>query len=192
MTKKSLVNLFWPLFFLLGASFCFIFVYSQDRQLSTGASSGVTLKEIEPFAYFSLRQKGSLDQLDTAINQLLQTAREQNVFPTGSLFIILHGLPTAEMKSEGMEWEVAFPVTPHALVQAPLEKKIWQFSPVAACLHAGSYETAGETVEKILSWMEEKGYQPEEKIMLTFLDVDPSRVRSQELRIEIWIPGKKI
>lgn len=150
----------------------------------------VTLKQVEPFVYFSLKQKGSFESIDTVINQLIETARSQNVYPAGPLLTIFHG-NLVNIDPEKIEWEVGFPVTPHALVQAPLERKIWEFSPVVACLHAGPYEKMGETIKKMLDWMETNGYVQAGPLLERSVGDDPTRIKSEYLRVEIWIPCKK-
>jgi len=155
-----------------------------------GKMGEVTLKEVEPFVYFSLKQKGSFDSIDTVIAQLIETARSQNVFPAGPLLTLFHG-DLNNIDPEQMEWEVGFPVTPQALVQAPLERKIWQFSPVVVCLHSGSYEKLGETVRKMLDWMEGNGYIQAGPLLQRLLSDDPTKITPENLQVEIWIPCKK-
>lgn len=150
----------------------------------------VKLMQVEPFVYFSLKQKGSFESIDTVINQLIETARSQNVYPAGPLLTIFHG-DLANIDPEKMEWEVGFPVTPHALVQAPLERKIWEFSPVAMCIHAGPYEKMGETIKKMLDWMATNGYVQAGPLLERSIEDDPTRIRPEYLRVEIWIPCKK-
>lgn len=163
------------------------FLVSPQASLRPGE---VIIKEVEPFTYFSLRQKGPFTLIEATINQVIETARGQNVYPAGPLIAIFHSSPD-DTRPEAMEWEVGFPVTPQALVQAPLEKKTWEFSPVAAGLHLGSYDSTGETIQKILDWMAENGYVQAGPILETYLDLGPSGVRPGELRTEIWIPCRK-
>ncbi len=166
----------------------FIFPVAFQAQERIGE---ITLKSIEPFVYFSLRQKGSFESIDMIINQLIETARSQNVYPAGPLLTIFHGDLTS-IDPAKMEWEIGFPVTPQALVQAPLERKIWEFSPVVACIHAGPYEKMGETIRKMLDWMEANGYIQAGPLLERSIEEDPTRIRPNYLRVEIWIPCKKI
>jgi len=156
-----------------------------------GKIGEVTLKEVEPFVYFSLKQKGSFDSIDTVIIQLMETARSQNVFPAGPLLTIFHGDLT-NIDPEKMEWEVGFPVTPQALVQAPLERNIWLFSPVVVCLHSGPYEKLGETIRKMLDWMEANGYVQAGPLLQRLASDDPTKITPENLQVEIWIPCKKV
>jgi len=172
-----------------------MFFFSGSRLLypnhfSGGQSPQIVVKEVEPFVYFSLRQKGPFTLVEATINQLIETARSQNIYPAGPLIAIFHTAP-ADTKPGEMEWEVGFPVTPQALVQAPLEKKVWQFSPVASCVHVGPYDKTGETIQKMFEWLEENGYVQAGPVLETYLDIDPSKVQAQQLRTEIWIPCKK-
>ncbi len=188
--KLALRGAFLGLFSLVSILFVVFGATSFLTSPQTPRPGEIIIKEVEPFSYFSLRQKGSFTLVEATVNQLIETARSQNVYPAGPLIAIFYSSPE-EDKQEEMEWEVGFPVTPHALVQAPLEKKTWAFSPVAASLHVGTYDSTGETIQKILDWMAEKGYVQAGPILETYLDLGPSRTRPGELRTEIWIPCKK-
>lgn len=158
----------------------------------TGASQtqAVAVQEIEPFVYFCIRYKGPFSQIQEAIGRLMEAAGQQNIAPQGPLIGIYYSSP-AEVSPDALEWEVGFPVTPQAFVQAPLEKKEWNFTKVALALHKGSYETTGDTVTKILDWMDANGYVQDGPMLERYLDMDPSSVRPENLRTEIWIPVKK-
>jgi AraC family transcriptional regulator len=95
------------------------------------------------------------------------------------------------VKPEDLEWEMGFPVTVQALVQPPLERKEWNFAQVAASLHKGSYETSGDTIRKIMEWMESNVYSQAGPILERYLDMNPSEVKPEDLKTEIWIPVKK-
>lgn len=150
----------------------------------------VVLKPVEPFAYFSLKQKGSFDMIDSIINQLIETARSQNVYPAGPLITLFHGDLTS-IDPENMEWEVGFPVTSQALVQAPLEKKIWNYALVVSCIHAGPYEKIGETIQKMLDWMNANDYIQVGPLVERSIEADPNKLRPENLYVELWIPCKK-
>lgn len=150
----------------------------------------VVLKPVEPFVYFSLKQKGSFEIIDTIINRLIETARSQNVYPAGPLLTLFHGDLTS-IDPENMEWEVGFPVTPQALVQAPLERKIWDYTLVVSCIHAGPYEKIGETIQKMLDWMNANDYVQVGPLVEKSIEADPTKLRPENLYVELWIPCKK-
>lgn len=187
LTFFKIVYLFLPLITLLLIFPSLTFSICSQTQERAGE---VRLKQVEPFVYFSLKQKGSLENIDTLINQLIETARSQNVYPTGPLLTIFHG-DLANIDPEKVEWEFGFPVTSHALVQAPLERKIWEFSPVAACIHVGPYEKMTETIKKMLDWMEANGYAQAGPLLERSIEDDPTKIKPDYIRVEIWIPCKK-
>ena len=157
---------------------------------STGQTLAVSVQDIEPFVYFCLRYKGPFSQIQEAIGKLLENAKFQNIAPMGPLIGIYYSSP-ADVKPEALDWEVGFPTTPQIFVQAPLEKKEWNFTRVAVALHKGFYETVGDTIMKILDWMDSNGYAQGGPILERYMDMDPSSVRPEDLRTEIWVPVKK-
>lgn len=162
------------------------------RTYPTSASQtlAVTIQEIEPFVYFCVRHKGPFSQIQQAIGKLLEEAKFQNLAPQGSLIGIYFSSP-ADTSPEALLWEMGFPITSQAFVQAPLEKKEWNFTKVASALHKGSYETVGDTIMKILDWMDSNGYAQAGPILEHYLDMDPSVISPENLQTEIWIPVKK-
>jgi effector-binding domain-containing protein len=161
------------------------------RLLSAPAAQAapVKIEKIEPFAYFCLKQKGSFSNIQEVIQRLMLESQSQNVLPSGPLMGVYYGNPE-QVKPEQMEWEMGFPVTPHALIQPPLERKEWNFTQVAVALHKGSYEKTGETIAKIMEWMEANGYVADGPIVERYLDMDPEGIKPEDLKTEIWIPVK--
>jgi effector-binding domain-containing protein len=158
--------------------------------INVSQTQAVTLQPVEPFVYFCIHHKGPFTQVEEVIGKLMQEAGLQNIIPAGALMGVYYNNP-AEVKPEDLEWEMGFPVTAQALVQPPLERKEWNFALVATFLHKGSYETTGETVRKILDWMESNGYIQAGPILERYLDMNPSEVKPEDLKTEIWIPVKK-
>lgn len=158
--------------------------------ITVSESQAVTLQQVEPFVYFCIRHKGPFTQVEEVIGRLMQEVGSQNVVPAGPLMGIYYNSP-AQVKPDELEWEMGFPVTAQALVQPPLEKKEWKFSQVATILHKGSYETTGDTIMKILDWMDANGYVQAGPIMERYLDMNPSELKPEDLKTEIWIPVEK-
>jgi AraC family transcriptional regulator len=96
------------------------------------------------------------------------------------------------VKPEDLQWEVGFPVTTPISVRAPLEAKTWNFATVATALHVGPYEKAGETIAKIFEWMSANGYMPVGPVMERYLDMEPSKLKPEELKTEVWAPCQKV
>lgn len=173
--------------FSLMASFS-LAVASQEKASEIEA---ISLQEISPFTYCCIPHKGPYTEIQEVIGGLVQSLRGQNISFTGPLVGIYYNSP-AEVKPEELQWEVGFPVTPQASVQAPLEIKQWNFTTVATALHKGPYETVVQTIFKILEWMKTNACVPAGPVMERYLDMDPSSVKPEELRTEVWIPCKKI
>jgi len=153
--------------------------------------TAVRIQKVEPFAYFCLKHKGSFSAIPEIISRLMQESQSQNVFPSGPLMGVYFGNPQ-QVAPEEMEWEMGFPVTPHALIQPPLEKKEWNFTEVAVALHKGPYEKTIETIAKMTEWMEANGYTTAGPVVERYLDMNPNEIKPEELKTEIWIPVKSV
>jgi AraC family transcriptional regulator len=160
------------------------------RPASGPQDTAITLQKMEPFAYFCIRVKGAFTQLNDSIGKLTLEAQAQNAIPTGPMMAVYYNSP-AQVGPQDLEWEIGFPVSPQQMIQPPLLLKTWNFAQVAGGLHHGAYEKAGETIEKILQWMDEHGYAPAGPVMERFLDMNPSELKPQDLKTEIWIPYQK-
>jgi len=158
--------------------------------MAVSENQAVTVEQVEPFVYFCLRHKGPFTEVEEVVRRLMHESGLQNVIPAGPLMGIYYNNP-AEVKPEELEWEMGFPVTAQTLVQPPLEKKEWNFTQVASCLHKGSYESTGDTIMKILDWMEANGYVQAGPILERYLDMNPSELKPEDLKTEIWIPVQK-
>jgi AraC family transcriptional regulator len=182
--KKSV--LVWVLAFLWIGVQAAVF---QTASAAPGQSISVKIETMEPFVYFCLKHKGPFADIQEVIARLLQESRQQNVFPSGPMMGVYYNNP-GEVSPENLEWEVGFPVTPQALVQPPLELREWKYAQVAVSLHKGSYESTGETIDKMLKWMEANGYVRSGPIAERYLDMNPDELKPSDLKTEIWIPVK--
>lgn len=153
-------------------------------------SGDVTIQKSEPFVYVCLEMKGSFEGIQDAIGRLVQEMQAQNLVPAGPLLGIYYNSPE-EVSEQNLEWEVGFPVTAQALVQGPLMKKEWSYPESVVCLHRGAYENTGETISKMLDWMEENGYRPAGPFLERYLDMNPEELKPDELKTEVWIPCQK-
>ncbi|MGB7297032.1 MAG: GyrI-like domain-containing protein [Candidatus Aminicenantales bacterium] len=171
----------------------FIFALSA-LPLASGAGQAqggsVTIQKSEAFVYVCLEEKGPFEGIQHAIGRLVQEMQGQNVVPAGPLLGIYYNSPE-EVSDQDLRWEVGFPVTAQALIQPPLMKKEWGYSESAVCLHQGAYEDTGETISKMLDWMDDNGYRPEGPIMERYLDMNPEELSPEQLKTEVWIPCQK-
>jgi effector-binding domain-containing protein len=157
---------------------------------SVSGSESITVQQIEPFAYVCLEQKGPFEKMGDAIGGLLQEMKAQNVVPAGPLIGVYFNSPD-QVRPEDLKWEVGFPVTSQALIQPPLQKKEWNLTQVVASLHQGPYDKVGETIEKMMVWMETNGYIPAGPFLERYMDMNPDELKPEQLRTEVWIPCQK-
>lgn len=191
MTKnKSCLSNGGLLFFLF-----LFFPFQLFAGLRSGPQVGgaikVEIKEVEPFVYCSLPRQGGFEDVQSAVGELLQHMQTQNVFPTGSMIGIFHSDPTMSDPNK-IQWEVGFPINEQALVQAPLTKKIWNFTTVAVAIHVGPYDKTSETILKMREWLEENGYVQNGPVLERYLDQDAGNTSPDRLKTEIWLPCKKV
>ncbi len=153
-------------------------------------SDTVTIRRIEPFAYLCLEYKGPFSQVQEAFTRMAEEARHQNALPIGPLMTISYGIPEQD-SSQDLQWELGFPVTPQSLIQPPLMKKAWSYTQVAVSLHQGAYGGIGETVARMLRWMENNGLELAGPIVERYLYMSPAEVSPEQRKTEVWIPCRK-
>ncbi|MGB9893110.1 MAG: GyrI-like domain-containing protein [Candidatus Saccharicenans sp.] len=174
---------------ILGLSLIWAVTAYEAQQLPPPGQ--VEIREVQPFVYCSLSKKGSFEEIEAAVGELMQHMQNQNVFPTGAMIGIYHGDPTLS-EASSIQWEVGFPINEQAQVLAPLEKKQWTFTTVAVSVHEGPYEKTGETILKMREWLEDNGYVQNGPVLERYLDPELGRTSPERLRTEIWLPCKKI
>lgn len=168
----------------------FLTALSSVSRADQVESDDVTIQKSEPFVYVCLEMKGPFDGIQDAIGSLIQEMQGQNVVPAGPLLGVYYNSPE-EVSEQDLQWEVGFPVTAQALIQPPLMKKEWAYPESAVGLHQGAYENTGETISKMLDWMEDNGYRPAGPFMERYLDMNPEELKPDELKTEVWIPCQK-
>jgi effector-binding domain-containing protein len=171
--------------------FLFLFTLLLILSLQEGtAEQEISVKEVTQFTYVCLAHKGPFTDMPDVIGRMWQHTRQQNIFPSmGPLIGVYYSAPDLVQPAE-LEWEIGFPITPQTLVQAPLEKKQWIFTSVISTVHIGPNETVGETYAKIKEWMENNNYLHTGPILERYLS-DPSQVRPETQRTEIWVPFRE-
>jgi effector-binding domain-containing protein len=168
-------------FFLLSS-----LMLSSNNLTTSGQNINVTLKEITPFSYVSVRHQGPLSEFETAVDILMGNMQRQNIAPAGTMFAIMHKIPE-EGKEITLDWEVSFPVTAQVYPQPPLTKGFWDHSQIASATHTGPTETLGDAVDEMFEWIERNGYKRAGPVMAVFLNIgDPDTIPSR-LQTEIWV-----
>jgi AraC family transcriptional regulator len=158
--------------------------------ITAAGAESITVQETEAFAYVCLPQTGSFGKMSEAIGSLMLEMQAQNIVPAGPMMGVYFNSPD-QVKPENLQWEIGFPITAQALVQPPLEKKEWKYSPVVVSLHQGPYEKTGETIQKMMDWMTANGYVPAGPILERYQDMNPDELKPEDLKTEIWIPCQK-
>lgn len=180
----SAVTLLLFLFALSGA----LNVSGQEK---SAEKPDIALKEVKPFSYCALHHKGPFTDIEMVIGRLMQSMQNQNISPQGAMFGVYYNNPD-EVKPEDLEWEMGFPITEQVLVQEPLEKKQWAYTQVASTIHTGPYEETGQTIAKLLEWMQNNNLSPAGPVLERYLTVPGPNTKPEDMKAEIWIPCKKI
>lgn len=159
-------------------------------QYAAGQDESVSIKQVTPFAYCCISHKGPFTQIQSVMGQLMMNSQAQNIYPAGPLFGIYYVDPN-DVKPEELVWEVGFPVTSQVMPLAPLEKKQWSYPQVATAIHTGPYEKAGETINKILEWMEANNYEQAGPILERYMTMPTPTTKPEDMKAEIWIPCQR-
>jgi effector-binding domain-containing protein len=161
-------------------------VLSANSINTSGQKIKVTLKEITPFSYVSVRHQGPLSGFDDAVAILMSSIGQQGIAPAGNMFAIMHKIPN-EGENIILDWEVSFPVPAPYYPQPPLSKGTWEYTSVASAIHTGPASSIGEAVDEVFLWIEENGYVMVGPVLAVFLNIsDPDTVPSR-LQTEIWV-----
>ena len=152
----------------------------------------VTVKDVQPFPYVAVAHKGPYTDMGAVIGELVGAMQAQGLFPQirGPLVGVYFNAPGAADPAD-LAWEAGFVVTAQTTAQPPLLKKAWEFKTVAAALHVGPYDQVGAAIEKIMAWIDANGYEATGPVLERYLDQNPSAVRPEALRTEIWVPVRK-
>jgi effector-binding domain-containing protein len=154
--------------------------------------AAVTIKDIEPFPYCAIGHTGPYTDMTAGIGPLIGAMQAQELFTQvrGPMVGVYYNSP-GEVKPEELSWEVGFVITAQATPQLPLVKKTWDHTTVAAALHIGPYEKVGRTIEKVMAWLAAQGYEASGPMLERYLNMNPTAVKPEELRTEIWVPCQK-
>jgi len=172
----------------------FLFIYMTNvGSLPLPSSSGaqISVKEIEPFVFVSLRHTGPYSDMEPVILEMMQHMQNQNLTPAGPMMSIYYTDPV-EGEEASTEWAVAFPVTQSSIVQGPLERGQWEYEQVVSTIHTGPYDQTGDTIEEMLKWIEDNGYERIGPVTGTYLNMPDANTPASQLKTEIWIPVKKV
>lgn len=180
-TKRSV---FFPGVLVIAMSLFFTVSRGQEAPFAS-------LKQEKPFSYCCIGYKGPIEDIGTVISRFMQAMQGQNVFPSvrGPMIGVYYNSP-ADTKPADLQWEVGFPVAEGTAVQPPLAVKSWKYISVASAVHKGAYAQAGETIGRLMNWINEKGYIVAGPTLERYLN-NPMQVKPEDLLTEIWIPVTK-
>ncbi len=150
-----------------------------------------SLKQDKPFTYCCLAYKGPIADIEKVIGQFIQAMQAQSLFPSirGTMIGIYYNSP-ADTKPADLEWEVGFPVAEGTKALPPLAVKTWKYMSGAVAVHKGAYAKAGDTIQKLMTWIGEKGFVVAGPTLERYLN-NPMQVKPEDLLTEIWIPVTK-
>ena len=181
---KKILLLFLVLFFI------FVAADTAVADKDPGETMAISVKEVSPFVYCCIPHTGPFTEIEKIIGQLMPAMQSQNVAPAGPMIGIFYNSPE-EVKPEELQWEIGFPVTAQVQVLAPLEKKIWEYKTVVSAIHIGPYENTGETIAKMMEWMNAEGLAMIGPLMERYLTMPTPGTKPEDMKTEIWIPCKK-
>ncbi len=150
----------------------------------------IQIKEVSPFSYVYVAHKGPYTEIENVIGKLMQATQSRNIFPAGPMIGVYYNSPE-EVKPEELEWEIGFPVSAEVNVTEPLKKKVWNNTSVVSAVHQGAYEETGNTISRMVEWMQEKGLIQAGPLLERYLTMSTPETRPEDLRSEIWIPYQK-
>jgi effector-binding domain-containing protein len=150
----------------------------------------ISVKEVVPFTYCAIFHQGPFTEIESVIQRLMTEIHTQGIIPQGPMIGVYYNSPE-EVKPDELKWEIGFPVAKETNTKEPLELKEWNFTLVISAMHIGPYEKIAEIYPKIFEWMKKNNYRIIGPIMERYFD-DPSTVKPEELRAEVWIPCEKI
>ena len=157
---------------------------------SDGFKIKVSIRNIEPFTYTSVRHNGPLSDMETGVRILMSSIGRQNIAPAGTMFAIFRDIPE-EGKGRNIDWEIGFPVTAQVLPQPPLTKGQWSYMTVASTTHTGSIETIGDVFDEMRDWLDENGYVQDGPVIVVFLNIGTEDLIPSRLQTEIMIACKE-
>jgi len=167
--------------FVIVMSFFFIASHGQEAPFAS-------LKQGKPFSYCCMAYQGPLTDMGAVIPRFMQAMQGQNLFPSirGPMIGVYYNSP-ADTKPADLQWEVGFPVAEGTATQPPLVMKDWKYMSAAVAVHKGAYAKSGETIQRLIDWIKDKGLVVAGPMLERYLN-NPTQVKPEELLTEIWVP----
>lgn len=178
------------IFFLIIVLLSISTTYNISGTNSDGNKIRVSIKDIEPFTYTSVRHQAPLSDMENGVRILMSNIGRQNIAPAGTMFAVFHKIPE-EGQGGNIDWELGFPTTAQVLPQPPLIKGQWNHPTVASATHTGPIETISDLIDEMREWMDENGYIQDGPIIVIFLNIGTEDIIPSHLQTEIMIACKK-
>jgi len=174
--------------FFLSALLFFSILTFAFSPLSTTQETKIEIKTVQPFSYCCIHHKGPFAEIQTVIAQLFASIQSQNISPSGGMVGIYYN-SSEDTAPQDLEWDLGFPCTSHiSTLRQPLQNKVWSFTQVATAIHAGSYESTGETYLLIFEWLAANGMEPDGPMLERYLTMPSPETSPEDMRTEIWVP----
>ena len=149
----------------------------------------VVIKECESFWYAYMEFGGPFDQMEKSIQKFMGEFFKQGLAPAGPFLGVYFNDPR-KVKPEELKWNIGFPMSKDAKVEAPLKKAEFKHKTAAVYLHIGPYENMGKAYDKIFKYAENNGYKIVWPVYDKYLN-NPMQVKPEELKTEMIIPVEK-
>lgn len=119
------------------------------------------------------------DFYDGAFGPIAEVLQRQGVAPAGAAFGFYFRIP-----AETVELEVGFPTTGQIADDGDVLGSHLPAGTVARAVHAGGYETLGESWGALVAWVEAQGRVPEGRMWEVYLtepspEADPADMRTE-------------
>lgn len=165
---------------------------AQELKADAPTMTAIVVKSIDSMVVFKKQVKGSLDQTQTIITQVLQEAKNLQLQVIGPPLGFYENSP-AEVKPADLNWAIAMPIKEKTEVQLPegYEFEVMASFEAAVTTVTGPYSEMGKAYSLIYKWIGENKYVPNGPTMERWLN-DPASTPPEQLQSEIIIPVTRL
>jgi effector-binding domain-containing protein len=148
----------------------------------------VEIKENASFWYVYMEFEESHYLIPEKVGPFMQEIRRQELQSKvqGDLFGIFFDSPVI-VEGRGKTWGLGFKIAEETNVKQPLKKQQFSYEKVATTVHQGPFETAMNSFNVLISYLEEHGLEvigPPLEIWIG----NPAQDKPEELKTEILVP----
>ncbi len=147
------------------------------------------IKDVEGFWYAHMEFTGPYSNMKKEIPVFMGEFFKQGLIPAGQP-VSAYFNSLDDVKEEELKWAFGFPVAKGTTVKEPLKLTEFKAQKAAVYLHIGPYEKLLEAYNKILKFIDEKGFKEALPSYDKYLNT-PQQVKPEELKTQIIIPVVK-